>query len=557
LYRLVAVLLAFGAGFPLYPAAREPERARRAMVVSSEAHATRIGVEVLRQGGNAVDAAIAVGFALAVTHPWAGNLGGGGFMLIRFADGRATFLDFRERAPAAATRDMYLDGSGTPTDDSVSGYRASGVPGTVRGFGLARAKYGAKPWSELIQPAIELAGRGFPITWGLADWLKSSSRLALFPDSRRIFQRGGRFYEMGETLRQPELRDTLRRIARRGADEFYQGETARLIAADMERSGGLITLADLREYTPVEREPLRGAYKDYELLLAPPPSSGGVGVGQMLNMLEGSGYEKSGAGSAAAIHYVAEAMRRYFADRAAHLGDPDFADVPAAGLLSKAYARRRRSSIEPERATPSASLQAGSPSGAESAETTHYSIVDSAGNAVAVTYTLNGAFGSGVTGRGTGVLLNNEMDDFTVKPGEPNMFGVLQSEKNAIEPRKRPLSSMTPTIVTRDGKPFLVLGAPGGPTIISSVLQVISNVIDFEMDLQQAVDFPRFHHQWIPDELRIERYGTSPDTMEGLRRRGHRVAPVDAMGRVMAIQMDGEWILGAADSRSEGLAAGF
>ena len=550
---LALILLA-----PLPAATRDPVRAKKAMVVSSEENATRAGVEILRGGGNAVDAAITVGFALAVTHPWAGNLGGGGFMLIRFAHGRTAFLDFRERAPRAASRDMYLDAQGKPTDESVAGYRASGVPGTVRGFDLALKKYGTKEWSALIEPAITLAQKGFPLSWGLADSLRSSSRMARFPESHRIFQRDGRFYEMGEVLRQPELAATLQRIAKAGPNEFYEGKTAQLIAADMERNGGTITLEDLKEYAPVEREPLRSTYKDYELLLAPPPSSGGIGIGQMLNMLEGSGYEKPGAGSAAAIHYVAEVMRRYFADRALHFGDPDFASVPGVGLLSKKYALSRRSSIRAGHVTPSVSLQAGDPMGYESSETTHYSVVDSQGNAVAVTYTLNGAFGSGVTAKGTGVLLNNEMDDFTVKPGEANMYGVLQGEKNSIEPRKRPLSSMTPTILTRGGKLFMIVGSPGGPTIISTVLEVILNVVDFKMDLQQAVDFPRFHHQWMPDELRVERYGTSPDTIQGLQQRGHEIRFVDAQGRVMAIQVgDDGWLLGAADARSEGLAAGF
>jgi len=527
------------------------------MVVSSEAHATRAGVEILRRGGNAVDAAVAVGLALAVTDPWAGNLGGGGFMLVRMADGRVSFVDFRERAPAAASRDMYLDGGGTPTHESVEGYRASGVPGTVRGFEMALQKFGSVPWANLVEPAIRLARDGFPLSWSLAESLRTSERLSQFPESRRIYQRDGRFYEMDEVLRQPDLAATLDRLAKRGPGEFYEGETARLIAADMEKNGGLITLEDLRNYAAVERQPLRSRYKGYELLLAPPPSSGGVGIGQMLHMLEGSGYEKSGPGSSAAIHYVAEVMRRYFADRAEHFGDPDFSPVPAEGLLSKQYALERRASIDDTRATPSASLSAGKPVGREKPETTHYSVIDSAGNAVAVTYTLNGSFGSGVTARGTGLLLNNEMDDFTVKPGEPNMFGALQSEKNAIEPGKRPLSSMTPTIVLRGDKPFLVLGAAGGPTIISVVLQVITNVVDFEMNLQQAVDFPRFHHQWMPDELRLERHGISHDTIQLLQVRRHEIAFVDAIGRVAAIQATDGWLLGAPDARSEGFAAGY
>ena len=553
--RAVAVFLALAS--TLLGATREPVHARRAMVVSADAHATEAGVAVLKNGGNAIDAAVAVGFALAVTHPRAGNIGGGGFMLIRFADGRSTFIDFRERAPSAASREMYLDADGNPTQDSVVGYRAVGVPGTVRGFDLARSKYGAKPWRELVEPAIRLAEGGFPVSYERASDFRENARLPLFADSKRIFLRNGRHYKMGEIFRQPELATTLGRIAGKGPDEFYAGKTARLIADDMKRNGSLIALDDLREYEAVERKPVAGEYKGYGILSAPPPSSGGAGIVQMLNMLEGSGFANGGAGAASSIHYVAEVMRRFFADRAEYFGDTDFVKMPLEGLLTKDYARQRRASIRMDRATRSLDVGAGRPSGHESSETTHYSVVDGDGNAVAVTYTLNGSFGSGVTASGTGILLNNEMDDFTAKPGEPNQFGLLQSENNAIAPGKRPLSAMTPTIVTHDGKLFLVLGAPGGPTIISTVLQVITNVIDFKMNLQQAIDFPRFHHQWMPDELRLEDHGFSPDTVNLLKKRGHKIKFVDKMGRVMAIQAEGEGLLGAADSRSEGVAQGF
>ena len=554
---LLSILVA-AAG--LAGATREPVRARQAMVVSTRDEATRAGLEILRDGGNAVDAAVAVGFALAVTHPSAGNLGGGGFMLIRFADGRSTFLDFRERAPSAAHRDMYLDKDGNPTDDDQIGYRASGVPGSPRGFELALRKYGTKPWAQVLRPAIELADRGFEVTYLLSEALRGNKKLAQFAESRRIFQRGGRYYEMNDTFRQPDLHQTLVRIAKGGADEFYNGKTARLIAADMQKNGGTIALEDLAAYKPVERDTLSGRYGDYELVSPPPPSSGGVGVIQMLNMLEGSGYERSGPGSAAAIHYVAETMRRFFADRAQYFGDPDFVDVPVKRLISKDYAKSRRTSIHLGRAgtsNPAASDATGYGLGGESTETTHFSVVDKEGNAVAVTYTLNGSYGSGVTAKGTGVLLNNEMNDFSAKPGAPNNAGLLTSEQNAIAPGKRPLSSMTPTIVTRDGKLFLVVGSPGGPTIISTVLQVITNVVDFGMDLRQAVDFPRFHHQWMPDELRLERHGTSSDTVERLRQRGHRLKFVEKQGRVMAIQVGDKWLLGAADARSEGSARGY
>ena len=555
--RLIAAVLAlFLANADVQAATREPIRARRAMVVSAQADATRAGVEVLQSGGNAVDAAVAVGFALAVTHPRAGNLGGGGFMLIRFADGRTTFLDFRERAPAAAHRDMYLGPDGEPTNEMILGYRASGVPGTPRGLEMAARKYGTKRLRELVEPAVRLASNGFAVTFDQSQSLRSS-RMTKFPESRRIFQRGGRFYEMGEVFRQPDLQRTLERIAKHGADDFYAGETARLIAADMKKNDGAITLDDLKQYRPVERTPLAGSYRGYEIITAPPPSSGGVGVIQMLNMLEESGYERSGAGSAAAIHYVAETMRRYFADRAAYFGDPDFVSVPVERLTRKNYARQRAAGIDRGRVGRSSEMPPGLSAGSASTETTHYSVVDADGNAVAVTYTLNGSFGSGVTAVGTGVLLNNEMDDFSSKPGAPNNAGLLTSEQNAIAPGKRPLSSMTPTIVARGGKLFLVVGSPGGPTIISTVLQVIINVIDFQMNIQQAVDFPRFHHQWIPDKLRLERHGHSQDTVERLRGRGHSLTFVEKQGRVMAIQATDKWLLGAADARSEGSAQGY
>ena len=534
-----------------------PVRARQAIVVSAESHATQIGVRVLRSGGNAVDAAVAVGFSLAVTHPRAGNLGGGGFMLIRMANGDSTFLDFRERAPGKSSSDMYLRKKGRMTDESFVGYRAVGVPGTVRGLAAALDKYGTRPWAELLTPALELAQDGFPVSDELARDLASNGRLFLFPESRRIFQRNGNLFKPGETLRQIDLAKTISRLRVKGPDEFYVGETAQLIVDDMKRHGGLITLSDLKIYKPIERKPLEGVYRDYGILSAPPPSSGGVGILQMLNMLEGSSFERADPGSAPAIHYVAEAMRRFFADRAQFFGDTDFVKVPIAGLIDKGYAHKRRASIDMNRVTTSRQILAGRPVGLEATETTHYSIVDRAGNAVAVTYTLNGSFGSGVTAFGTGVLLNNEMDDFTTNPGKPNFFGLLQSRKNLIEPGKRPLSAMTPTIVTRGSKPFLVLGAAGGPRIISVVLQAITNVVDFKMDIQQAVDFPRFHHQWMPDELQLEDRRFSPREIASLRKRGHKIVFRESMARMMAIELDDGWLYGAPDSRSEGLAAGY
>jgi gamma-glutamyltranspeptidase/glutathione hydrolase len=479
-------------------------------------------------------------------------------MLIRFADGRTAFLDFRERAPQAATRDMYLDPAGKTTEDSIIGYRASGVPGTVKGLEFAHRKYGKASWASLIAPAQRLAEKGFAISYGLAGSLiAKKDLLSRFQDSKRIFLRDGRDYEPGDRLIQPELAHTLARIRRQGAKDFYEGETARLLAADMKAHGGLITLEDLKAYTVVEQKPLTGAYRGYDIITAPPPSSGGIGILQMLGVLDGTGYEKSGAGSAAAIHIMAEAMRHYFADRSEFLGDPDFFPVPITRLLDPEYILGIRRSIDPNHATASAKIHPGKAGPQESAETTHYTIVDRGGNVVAVTYTLNGGYGSGVTAAKLGFLLNNEMDDFSVKPGEPNMYGVVQGEANAVQPHKHPLSSMVPTIVLHDGKFYFTAGSPGGPTIINTVLEVLVNVIDFHMNIQQAVDWPRFHHQWLPDELRMESSGFSPDTIALLESRGHKIKFVNSQGEAAAILWDGKWLQGAPDGRTEGTAKGF
>lgn len=530
------------------------------MVATVEPHATEVGVAVLEQGGNAVDAAVAIGFALAVTHPSAGNLGGGGFMLVRLVDGRSTFIDFRERAPGAASKDMYLDSRGEPTKDSELGYRASGVPGTVRGLELAQRKYGTRSWSGLIRPAWELANRGFPVSYGMSRELKTKfvrERLELFSDSRKIFLRSGRPYEPGEVLKQPELAGTLKRLMKEGADEFYEGQTARLIAADMQAHAGMMTLSDLRDYRAVERVPLTGTFRGYTILTAPPPSSGGLGIVQILGMLEGSECEKGGPGSARTTHYMAEAMRRYFADRSRYLGDPDFNPLPISALLDPKYIATRRATIDPEHATPSAEVSPGLPARNESHQTTHYSVVDRQGNAVAVTYTLNGWYGSGVTATGTGVLLNNEMDDFSTKPGAANEARLAyQGDANAIQPRKTPLSSMSPTIVLHEGQLFAVLGSPGGPTIITTVLEVLVNLIDFKMNLADAVDQPRFHHQWMPDRLQVEKT-FSPDTIESLKARGHHVEVVPEQGEVAAIAVRNGWLEGTADPRTEGTAKGY
>jgi len=557
--RKIALLVAFVAAAGAGLCARQPVRARHGMVATREAHATDIGITVLEAGGNAVDAAVAVGFALAVTHPSAGNLGGGGFLLARFADGHTAFIDFRERAPEKASRNMYIGPDGKVTPDSLVGYRASGVPGTVRGLEFAHQKYGRKAWRDLVEPAVELASRGFPVSYGLASSLRSkhtSERLSRFPESRRIFLKDGKFFEAGERLVQPELARTLERIRDRGAKGFYEGETAELLAADMKEHGGLITLGDLKNYKAIERAPLTGSYRGYGIVTAPPPSSGGVGILQMLGVLEGSGFEKSSAGSAAPLHFMAETMRRYFADRSEYMGDPDFYRVPVSGLLNARYVAGLRQSIDPDRATPSVKLHPGKPAGYESSQTTHYSIVDAEGNAVAVTYTLNDGYGSGVTATKLGFLLNNQMDDFAAKPGEPNAYGLVQGEANGIQPRKTPLSSMTPTIVLRDGKLYLVLGSPGGPTIINTVLEVIVNVIDFGMNVADAVDAPRMHHQWMPDVLKME-HGFSPDTVALLKARGHTIEFENGQGEVAAIRVNDGWLEGSADARTEGTAKGY
>jgi gamma-glutamyltranspeptidase len=542
--------------------ARQPVRAKHAMVASASALASRVGVKILQEGGNAVDAAVAVGLALAVTFPVAGNLGGGGFMLIRMADGRTTAIDYRETAPARASRDMYLDADGNPIPEkSTLGYAAVGVPGTIAGFDLALRKYGRLKWAQVVAPARRLAQEGFPVSYAFSKSLILAERLAEFPDSRRIFHRNGNYYTEGEIFRQPELAATLARLEKYGPREFYEGETARRIAAAMAAHGGLITLEDLKRYRPVEREPLRGTYRGYEIITFPPPSSGGIVLLNVLNQLEGDNLAALGPGSSEVSHLLIEALRRAFADRATLMGDPDFVSVPVAELISKEYARSRRATIDLQRATPSASIRAGlSAPVSEASETTHFTVVDAEGNIVTNTYTLNGPYGSGVTVPGTGILLNNEMDDFTVKPGTPNAFQLVQGEANCIAPGKRPLSSMTPTIVMKDGRPWFAIGSPGGPTIISTVVQVILNIIDHQMNLQQAIDAPRLHHQWLPDVVMWEPYGMTADTRRALEAKGHRLDIVPRYnGDVEGIMIDETGMrLGASDPRNpDALAVGY
>jgi gamma-glutamyltranspeptidase/glutathione hydrolase len=542
--------------------ARQPVRAKHAMVASASALASRVGVKILQEGGNAVDAAVAVGLALAVTFPVAGNLGGGGFMLIRMADGRTTAIDYRETAPARASRDMYLDADGNPIPEkSTLGYAAVGVPGTIAGFDLALRKYGRLKWAQVVAPARRLAQEGFPVSYAFSKSLILAERLAEFPDSRRIFHRNGNYYTEGEIFRQPELAATLARLEKYGPREFYEGETARRIAAAMAAHGGLITLEDLKRYRPVEREPLRGTYRGYEIITFPPPSSGGIVLLNVLNQLEGDNLAALGPGSSEVSHLLIEALRRAFADRATLMGDPDFVSVPVAELISKEYARSHRATIDLQRATPSASIRAGlSAPVSEASETTHFTVVDAEGNIVTNTYTLNGPYGSGVTVPGTGILLNNEMDDFTVKPGTPNAFQLVQGEANCIAPGKRPLSSMTPTIVMKDGRPWFAIGSPGGPTIISTVVQVILNIIDHQMNLQQAIDAPRLHHQWLPDVVMWEPYGMTADTRRALEAKGHRLDIVPRYnGDVEGIMIDETGMrLGASDPRNpDALAVGY
>lgn len=538
--------------------ARDPVRARKAMVVAQEPIATDVGLEILKKGGNAYDAAVAVSFALTVTYPSAGNIGGGGFALVRSASGDTNFIDFREKAPGAASRDMYLDKEGNVTRDSVLGWRAVAVPGTVRGLALLHKKYGKLKWADVVMPAAKLAKNGFVLSYSIARGLQGAQRtLGQFPESKRLYQRDGNYYEAGETLRLPELATTLTRIAKHGPNEFYLGQTAKMFAKQMAQNGGLITEADLRDYKAVERKPLMGKYRGHDIISAPPPSSGGIGMLQMMAMLDHLDYSKSGLGSARHAHTLTEVMRRYYADRSHFLGDPDFVKIPVATLLKPEYIASRAASINPSQATPSNTLQHGPIPPEESPETTHLSVVDAQGNAVSLTYTLNGSYGSGVTVPGLGFLLNNVMDDFSAKPGNPNMFGDVGGEANSIAPGKRMLSCMTPTIVVKDGKLNLVIGAPGGTRIITGVMQVILNVIDFKLNMQDAIDTPRLHHQWLPDKIYLER-GWSPDTVEILKRLGHNVETgTPSVSNVHGILVEDKWLQGAPDGRTNGKAAGY
>ena len=533
-----------------------PEISQGNMVVGPEELASEAGLAILEQGGNAVDAAVATGFALAVTLPRAGNIGGGGFMLIHLAkEDRNIFIDYRETAPAAATRDMFLDSEGKVDKRKAYFTRASsGVPGTVAGLIHALNNYGTLPLATVIAPAIRLAEEGFPMTVTLSETINArANRLAQDPGARDIFLANkDSALGLGAQFKQPELAETLKRIRDKGRDGFYKGKTAELIANDMATNGGLITLDDLAGYQPIEREPVTGKFRGYDVVSAPPPSSGGVHIIQMLKLLEPYSLEAMGHNSASYLHRVIESMKLAYADRSKHLGDPDRTRVPVAELIADDYADNRRKLIKDDRATPSSEISPGDILTPEGRDTTHFSVADKAGNVVSNTYTLNFSFGSHIVVPGTGILLNNEMDDFAARPGFANAYGLVQGEANAVAPGRRPLSSMTPTIVFKDGEPKLVTGSPGGSLIITAVLQTILNATVFEMDVASATAAPRVHHQWQPDRVLVEQ-GVSPDTIKILEEMGHKIEPIKrTIGRVNSVQLDGPWRYGFADLRRPG-----
>jgi gamma-glutamyltranspeptidase/glutathione hydrolase len=543
----IAVFSGCGAGTQPPPAA-PPEAAGDAVAVgvhgavaSAEANASRVAIEVMRRGGNAIDAAVAVGFALSVTHPSAGNIGGGGFMLIRLADGATHALDYRERAPAAASRDMYLGADGKPDARSRVGALAAGIPGDVAGLAWAHEHFGSLPWKDLIEPAIALARDGWALDSFHAEDLAaatSAMRAAGFAASAALFEHAdGTPLEAGETWKQPDLARTLERIAHEGPQAFYSGPLAEQLVRGVRAAGGLWTLDDLRQYRAVEREPIEFDYHGHRFHAMPPPSAGGIVLRQVLAGADALGLAKLEWGSAARVHLYVETLRRAYLDRNHLIGDPDFVSVPLAKLLDPSYGAERVRDVDPERATPSSALQAADPPGPESPETTHYSVVDARGNAVANTYTLNGSFGAKLVIEGTGVILNNEMDDFTAKVGAPNMFGLVQGEQNAIAPGKRMLSSMTPTIVTREGKLRAVLGSPGGPTITTTVAQIAMQLVDYGRSLPEAVREPRIHHQGLPDRVLAEQ-GAAPELLAGLRARGHEVMLLPRIGHANCIEVD-------------------
>ena len=533
-------------------AIHHPVWAKNGMVATQEALASDIGLKILKDGGNAVDAAVAVGFALAVTLPRAGNIGGGGFMMVYDAkQGKTVALDYREKAPSSAARDMYLDSDGNAVSD-LSRYHglAVGVPGTVAGLLKALEDHGTMSRGQVMAPAIALAEDGITVTAGLSESLEAlSDRLQKWPSTKKIFFKpDGSAYQPGELLRQPELAKSLKLIAAKGNDGFYKGETARKLVKAVNEAGGNMSLQDLANYQAIARVPVKGDYRGYEIVSMPPPSSGGIHIVQILNILEGYPLKDYGQNSAQTIHLMSEAMQLAYADRAEYLGDADFIDVPASGLTSQPYADKLRSLINPNKATPAATIKANNPLPYESDQTTHFSIVDKDGNAVANTYTLNFSYGTGLVAEGTGILLNNEMDDFSAKPGVPNGYGLIGGDANAVEANKRPLSSMSPTLVFKDSKPYIVTGSPGGSRIITTVTQVISNVIDHDMNIAEATHAPRIHDQWLPDEIRIEK-ALNIDTVKKLESMGHKVSPQAAMGSTQSIMITPNGVYGSSDPR--------
>lgn len=533
-----------------------PVIARSGMVVGPEQLAAEVGAQILRQGGNAIDAAVATGFALAVTYPRAGNLAGGGFMLIHLADDdRETLIDYRETAPAAASRDMFLDDEGKlDKQREYFSLQSAGVPGTVAGMLYALEKYGTLTREQALAPAIALARDGIPVSYSLFFEISASAQnLRKNPAAeRQFFQPDGSAYAVGDIWRQPDLAWTLSEISEEGINGFYGGEVAQLITTEMESGGGLITAQDLADYRVVERQPVRGTYKDFEIVSTPPPSSGGVHIVQMLNILEGYDLQAMGHNSAAYVHHLTESMKLAYADRSLYLADPDFVDVPVTQLIDKAYAEQQRQRIDSNVATPSVDIAPGQLLGSESTETTHYSVADRFGNVVSNTYTLNFSFGSNIVVPGTGMLLNNEMADFASSPGSANAFGLVQGEANKIEPGKRPLSSMSPTIVFRAGEPWLATGSPGGSVIISTVLQTTLNAMVFDMNIATAAAEPRMHHQWMPDVLKMEE-GFSLDTVRLLQAMGQNVDMASrTTGRTNSIMLDEGWLYGSSDTRRPG-----
>ncbi len=537
-----------------------PIQAKNGMVASEHEIASRVGLDILKRGGNAVDAAVAVGFALAVVLPHAGNLGGGGFMVLHEAkSGKNIALDFREMAPQRATKEMYLDQNGEITaGKSLYSHESIGVPGTVAGLEYALKHWGTLPLTKVIAPSIPLAEQGIPVSHSLAKMLNAAKeKLGKWPSSRAIFYQNDRPLQQGDRLVQKDLARSLKLIAKHGSPVFYQGKIGDKIIAQIQNNQGIMQKSDLESYKVIERTPIVGDYRGYQVVTMPPPSSGGVHIVQMLNILEHYPLAEFGVNSAQTIHYLAESMKLAYADRSQYLGDPDFVQVPVTGLTSKKYAAMLAKRISANMARPSAAIQPNNPLSYESDQTTHYSVVDQYGNAVSVTYTLNFNFGNGIVAAGTGILLNNEMDDFSAKRGVPNAFGLIGGEANAIAPYKRPLSSMTPTLILKNNQPWLVTGSPGGSRIISTVLQTILNSIDFKMNPAEAAATPRMHHQWMPDEIRIEK-GISADTVALLQQKGHKIVQKSTMGRTQTIQILPDGIYGYSDPRNpDGATVGY